>query len=110
MYEGRKVVLVGLIVSVIAALFLVGIAAAQNGDQMPPRSEKRSAIIAGENAAKQLLLLMDTDKSGKVSKQEWMTFMEAEFERLDKDKNGELDVRELEKSQVRPVPFSKVGK
>jgi Ca2+-binding EF-hand superfamily protein len=42
-----------------------------------------------------LLLLMDTDKSGKISKQEWMTFMEAEFDRLDKDKKGELDVREL---------------
>jgi len=33
---------------------------------------------------------MDTDKNGKISKQEWMKFMEAEFDRLDKNKTGEL--------------------
>jgi len=40
----------------------------------------------GEEQAKQLLLLIDTDKSGKISKQEWTRFMEAEFDRLDKEK------------------------
>ena len=40
-------------------------------------------------------------ENGKVSKQEFMSFMEAEFERLDKDKNGELDVQELTESRVR---------
>jgi hypothetical protein len=30
-----------------------------------------------------------------------MSFMEAEFERLDRDKNGELDVQELTRSRVR---------
>jgi hypothetical protein len=42
-----------------------------------------------------------------------MSFMEAEFNRLDKDKSGELDVKELEQSQfkVREVePFSRAGK
>jgi Ca2+-binding EF-hand superfamily protein len=38
---------------------------------------------------------MDTDKRGKVSKAEFMAFMEAEFDRLDKDKSGEVDLREL---------------
>ena len=52
-------------------------------------------------ATKQLLLLMDTDKSGKVSKQEFMTFMEAEFNRLDLNHDGELDVRELTQFHVR---------
>ena len=45
---------------------------------------------------------MDTDKNGKISKKEWMTFMEAEFDRLDTDKSGELDVKELTQSQLRP--------
>ncbi len=110
MSERWKVVLAVFVISVLAGLSLVGIAAAQNGDQMPQRSERRSSINAGEAAAKQLLVLMDTDKSGKVSRQEWRTFMEAEFDRLDKNKDGELDVKELEKSQMQPVPFSKVGK
>jgi Ca2+-binding EF-hand superfamily protein len=44
---------------------------------------------------------MDTDKNGKISRQEYMSFMSAEFDRLDKDKSGELDVRELAQSQFR---------
>lgn len=99
-------------VLVIAAMFAsqTMVSAAQKGDKLPPPSEQKSALTAGEAAAKQLLLLMDTDKNGKVSKQEWMSFMEAEFNRLDRNKDGELDVKELEKSQMRPVPFSTAGK
>jgi Ca2+-binding EF-hand superfamily protein len=44
---------------------------------------------------------MDTDKNGKISRQEYMTFMENEFDRLDKDKSGELDPKELVYSQLR---------
>jgi Ca2+-binding EF-hand superfamily protein len=54
-----------------------------------------------EEHARELLLLMDTDKNGKISKQEWMKFMEAEFDRLDKDKTGQIDAKELEKSSLR---------
>ena len=39
---------------------------------------------------------MDTDKNGKVSKQEFMSFMEAEFNLADADKSGELDPKELQ--------------
>jgi Ca2+-binding EF-hand superfamily protein len=46
---------------------------------------------------------MDTDKNGKVSKQEFMAFMSAEFDRLDKNKDGELDVSELTKPRMRSV-------
>ncbi len=55
--------------------------------------------IATENA-RQLLILMDTDKNGKISKQEWMNFMSAEFDRLDADHSGELDPHELLASRV----------
>jgi Ca2+-binding EF-hand superfamily protein len=57
-----------------------------------------------------LLLLMDTDENGKISKQEWMKFMEAEFDRLDKGKNGQLDVKELTQSRLRVSHFLSVGK
>jgi Ca2+-binding EF-hand superfamily protein len=52
---------------------------------------------------------MDKDKSGKISKQEWMKFMEAEFDRLDADHKGQLDVKELIQSQMRVRP-AYVGK
>lgn len=73
---------------------------AQESGQKPAPSPNDKKVAAGEREAKKLLLLMDTDKSGKVSKQEFMGFMEAEFERLDVNKDGELDVRELTDSRV----------
>jgi hypothetical protein len=60
-------------------------------------------LEAGEAHAKQLLLLMDTDKNGKVSKAEFMAYMEAEFERLDVNHDGQLDVKELTKPKMRSV-------
>jgi Ca2+-binding EF-hand superfamily protein len=57
--------------------------------------------VLAEEHARELLLLMDTDKNGKISKREWMRFMEAEFDRLDKDKTGQIDAKELEKSRFR---------
>jgi Ca2+-binding EF-hand superfamily protein len=53
---------------------------------------------------------MDTDKNGKISKEEWMKFMEAEFDRLDKDKRGQLNVKELTQSKLRVRHPVSVGK
>jgi hypothetical protein len=60
----------------------------------------------------EVLLVMDTDKNGKISKQEWMKFMEAEFDRLDKDKTGQLSPQELAQSKVSvsQKPFAAAGK
>ena len=77
----------------------IGTAAAQKST---PETKKLSAVVLGEDDVKQLLTLMDTDKNGKISKPEFMKFMEAEFDRLDKDKSGELDAKELTQSLLRP--------
>jgi len=61
--------------------------------------EPNKAAIATETV-KELLALMDTDKNGKISKQEWMKFMEAEFDRLDTNKKGEIDAKDLLHSTV----------
>lgn len=52
-------------------------------------------LATGLSPLAQLLELMDTDKNGKVSKEEFMNFMQAEFEFADKNKDGELDPVEL---------------
>lgn len=85
---------------------LLGNAVAQR--QAVPKAQDKLAL--GEPEVKQLLLLMDTDKSGKISKEEWMKFMEAEFDRLDKDKKGQLDAKELEQSKLRVSHLVNVGK
>jgi hypothetical protein len=79
----------------------VAAAAAQAQDAPSARVKKEKNLVAGEKEAKKMLLLMDKDQNGKVSKAEFMSFMEEEFNRLDKDKNGELDVEELTQARVR---------
>jgi Ca2+-binding EF-hand superfamily protein len=80
----------------VAVMSATGAALAQ---KMPAPAQQDKFLLANEDV-KDLLLLMDTDKSGKISKREWMSFMEAEFNRLDKDGNGELDPNELRESGV----------
>ena len=60
----------------------------------------QNTLALGEDAVKDLLLLMETDKNGKISKQSWMRFMGEEFDRLDKDKKGELDAQELRSDRL----------
>jgi hypothetical protein len=90
----------------VASWAMLGTAVAQR--QAVPKPQDK--LVLGENEVKQLLLLMDTDQSGKISKQEWMKFMEAEFDRLDKDKKGQLDVKELTQSKLRASHPVNVGK
>ncbi len=100
----RKVLLIVPIVAALAAggakLGIATAAQAPAADQNAKQKEKN--LAAGEREAKQMLLLMDRDQSGKVSKQEFMKFMEAEFERMDINGDGELDVKEL--TGLRLVP------
>jgi len=105
--QTNMVRVLGLFTGLVAAAVMPGILAAQTTANVPKPQDK---IAIGENEVKQLLLLMDTDKNGQISKLEYMTFMEAEFERLDKNKNGELDVKELTQSKLRSSHFTAVGK
>jgi hypothetical protein len=60
--------------------------------------QHQDTVALGHHRAIELLLVMDTGKNGKVSKQAWMAFMESEFDRLDQDKKGELDPRQFRQS------------
>ena len=96
MLKRTKIVLVVVVIAVLVATgAALGTAVAQAADK------PKDKLTLGEAEVKQLLLLMDADKNGKISKEEYMRYMEAEFERLDKDKNGELDVKELTQSAFR---------
>jgi hypothetical protein len=91
---------VALVVMVIAMLVTtcgtLGTAVAQKA--AVPKPQDKLAI--GEDEVKRLLPLMDHDEDGKVSKQEFMRFMEAEFDMLDEKKEGKLDIKE----QTQPPP------
>ncbi len=82
-------------------------AVAQTKASIPKPQDK---LQIAENEFKQLLLLMDANKNGKISKAEYMRFMEAAFDRFDKNHNGELDVKEVTQSKLSVTHFTAVGK
>jgi hypothetical protein len=85
---------------------MLGTAVSQKAT-VPKPQEK---VSLGDDEVKQLLLLIDTDKNGKIFRQEWIKFMEVEFDRLDTAKNGQLDIKELAQSRFRASHFASVGK
>jgi uncharacterized membrane protein YdfJ with MMPL/SSD domain len=107
-----RVIFAALFVAVVVAVSAAAQSEKSTGAVSPTpeteKAEREKKLAVATDAAKQLLLVMDADKSGKVSKQEWMKFMEAEFDRLDTDHKGQLDVKELTQSRVRMRPY--VGK
>jgi Ca2+-binding EF-hand superfamily protein len=80
----------------LVTITVLGTAAAQKSSV--PRAQDRLSL--GEENVRQLLPLMDTDKNGMVSEQSYMKFMQAEFHRLDKKHQGELNAREMAQSNV----------
>jgi Ca2+-binding EF-hand superfamily protein len=96
MFSRRRIVAVTGLATVVAT----GAGMAQDSSAQKEAQREKNLTI-GEAEAKRMLVLMDKDRNGKVSKQEFMSFMEEEFERLDKNKDGELDVKELTQSHVR---------
>jgi EF hand len=88
-----------LLIALMGSTFALSAAAiAETATACPMQPDKLT--IATENA-KQLMLLMDTDKNGKISKSEWIEFMSAEFDLLDVDnRSGELDPHQLLQSQA----------
>ena len=79
----------------IALLGATGTMAGTIAAQRSSASKQQDKFALANEDVKELLLLMDTDGNGRISKQEWMHFMEAEFNQLDRDGNGELDPKEL---------------
>jgi len=98
------------IVMFLAVLTMSGAMVRAGAAQKARASKPQDKPALADDEVKQLLLLLDTDKNGKISKQEWMKFMEAEFERLDQSNTGQLDVKELTQSKLRVSHFTSVGK
>jgi hypothetical protein len=72
----------------------------------PGMAQKRPAgtlrhpdkLTMGEDDVKRLIVLIGWDRQDKVSRDEFLKFMEEEFARLDKDKTGQVDVEAIERS------------
>jgi hypothetical protein len=69
MAKRNEIVLWVLIIVLFAGGSFVGTAIAQ---KKTPDAPKQNSLALGEDEVKQLLLLMDTDKNGKISKKEFI--------------------------------------
>jgi hypothetical protein len=96
MWKHTNIVSAAFIVAMLISCWPVHEAVVAQTKANVPKLQNTFAL--GEDAAKQLLLLIEPDKNGKISKQAWMKFTAEEFDRLDKDKKGELDARALRAS------------
>jgi hypothetical protein len=104
-----KRIKVVLAIAILASTWAIRGNAAEERQTLPKPPDKQ--MLRAEEV-RQMPLLMDTDESGKISKQEWLRLMEAEFDRLDPGKTGSLAPRKLAatNAQVRHIRSSDLGK
>ena len=79
----------------IAKVTFIAMALVAGAASTPAFAVSDRGVAAGATWARQMLKLMDTDQNGRVSKDEWMRFMEAEFDHLDVDHSGYLTAQEI---------------
>ena len=79
----------------IAVLFAAGVIITTTAAADAPVVPDSTRLSTGLTPLAQLLDLMDTDRNGKVSKDEFMRFMVREFDFADTNKDGQLDPVEL---------------
>jgi hypothetical protein len=74
---------------------LVGIALIVGSVASIAQPLSRRTATAAARDVQQLVKMMDTDMNGTVSKEEFMNFMSQTFDRLDVNRNGQLEPNEL---------------
>jgi CRISPR/Cas system-associated endonuclease Cas3-HD len=100
-YTRKMRLVMGGAVFVVALTFL-----STAGAQKASAPRPQDALAIGEEHVRELLLMMKTDQNGNVTKQEYMRFMEAEFERLDKKQEGSLNARALNQASISAARFA----
>ena len=98
--------------TIIIAILLVSLFAISwpSPDSARTDSRTQGKQLLSDAQIKILFLLMDTDKDGKISKQEWMSFMTSEFDQLDPNKTGKLDPKDLSQLRMPGITFASTGK
>jgi hypothetical protein len=77
-----------------STIFVVGVSLAVGVISTSAIAQSKNTKAIATRDVRQLLQLMDKDKNGPVSKQEFMDFMSQTFDRLDVNKSGQLEQEE----------------
>ena len=84
--------------SKITLLAALVIGAMTTGEASAARHRRGRGSYRGHVEA--IIEKMDADREGRVSKEEFIPFMSSEFDRLDRDRSGELTSQEISRSTV----------
>jgi hypothetical protein len=92
-----------LVAGLLLAATVIGVAGQKStGTPNGITNAKENRFTAAEDEVRQLLLIMEPSAKGKISKKEFMSFMEAEFDRLDAKHAGEVDLNLVTNSRAQP--------
>jgi hypothetical protein len=80
------------------AVIIAAYAVAPSSAQKANVPIHQDVVALAQPKVTEVLLVMDTDKNGKISKKDFMNLMEAVFDRLDRETKGELDPRQFRQS------------
>jgi len=75
--------------------FLVGASLALGAISTSAIAQSKPTKMTASRDVRQLIRMMDRDRNGTVSKEEFMDFMSQTFDRLDVNKSGQLEPEEL---------------
>ena len=95
-------------IAILTVLLATGILLTTAAAQKTSVPHAQDRLSIGEEPAKQLLLVISANGRDVVTKQEYMKFAEQEFDRLDKEKKGALNVRQFSQTSLASSQY--VGK
>jgi Ca2+-binding EF-hand superfamily protein len=82
----------------IALVSALAIGAVTTSEPSAARHRRGGGSNQGRVAA--IIQRMDLDHNGRVSKEEFMQYMSSEFDRIDRDRSGELTSEEISRSSL----------
>jgi Ca2+-binding EF-hand superfamily protein len=81
-------------------IVLVGVSLVVGAVSTDAVAQSRRTNAAAARDVQQLIRMMDTDKNGVVSKEEFMNYMSQTFDRLDVNRSGALEPNELQRMTI----------
>ena len=102
----RKAISNSWTIAILTVLIVAGIFLATAAAQKASVPRRQDRLAMGEEPTRQLLLVMSVDGKDTITKQEYLKFMEQEFDRLDREKKGLLDARQLNQTQLSASHFA----
>ncbi|MGD0798515.1 MAG: hypothetical protein ABR910_12405 [Acidobacteriaceae bacterium] len=86
----------------LVAVYILPAAASAQKDATPKQivTVQQEQPAFGQNQVAQLVLLMNTNKDGRVTREQFIRFMDAQFDLLDTNKTGAVAVKEV----IQPTP------